>query len=293
VLLGFASGARIGAAVGPHKGKEAGEMALLREWLDRFRTGDVFVADRAYCSYWRIAALQAGGVDGARRWRQSRHSDFRTGTRRGGDDHTVTWTRPARPTAILAEWYHPRWRVEELHKGMKTGCGVEQLQFTTEAALHPTIALLSVTAVTLLRLRDLGRRSDAATTPAVTVVDPTLVAALCWWRWESSRTPESMTLAEFVQALGRLGEHQNRKHDGPPGWPTLWRGWMKLQLKAEVTSPPPAKKMWIYLSLTAWAMRTGPSGRKKNRNQPHHPSPVARSYRWRAARPLMVPMLTS
>ena len=69
VLLGFATGARIGAAVGPHKGKEAGEMALLREWLDRFRTGDVFVADRAYCSYWRIAALQAGEVVGARRWR--------------------------------------------------------------------------------------------------------------------------------------------------------------------------------------------------------------------------------
>jgi len=83
--------------------------------------------------------------------------------------------------------------------------------------LHPTIALLSVTAVTRLRSRDLGRRSDAATTPAVTVV-------------------------EFVLAVGRLGGHQNRKHDGPPGWLTLWRGWTKLQLKAEVTSPPPAKR---------------------------------------------------
>ena len=138
--------------------------------------------------------------------------------------------------------YAVRWVIEESHEGMKTGCGVEPLRFTTEAALHPTIALLSVTAVTRLRLRDLGRRSDAATTPAVTVVDPTLVAALCWWRWESSRTPESVTVAEFVLALGRLGGHQNRKHDGPPGWLTLWRGWMKLQLKAEVTSPPPAKR---------------------------------------------------
>ena len=98
VLLGFATGALVGAAIGPAKGKEAGEMALLRELLDRFRTGDVFVADRAYCSYWLIAALQARGVDVAFRLHQSRHYDFGTGVRRGDDDHVVTWARPARPT---------------------------------------------------------------------------------------------------------------------------------------------------------------------------------------------------
>jgi len=31
-------------------------------------------------------------------------------------------------------------------------------------------------------------------------------------------------------ALGRLGGHQNRKSDGPPGWLTLWRGWNDLHL---------------------------------------------------------------
>lgn len=99
VLLGFATGALVGAAIGPCKGKEAGEMALLRELLDRFRTGDVFVADRAYCSYWLLAALQARGVDVAFRLHQSRHYDFGTGERRGDDDHVATWTRPAR-----ADW---------------------------------------------------------------------------------------------------------------------------------------------------------------------------------------------
>ena len=39
---------------------------------------------------------------------------------------------------------------------MKTRCGVETLQFTTEAALQPMIALLSVVAVFLLGLRDAG-----------------------------------------------------------------------------------------------------------------------------------------
>lgn len=106
VLLGFATAALVGAAIGPATGKEAGEMALLRELLDRFRAGDVFVADRAYCSYWLLAALQARGVDGAIRLHQSRHYDFGTGARRGGDDHVVTWARPARPDWMDKPTYH-------------------------------------------------------------------------------------------------------------------------------------------------------------------------------------------
>ncbi|MDY3563049.1 IS4 family transposase [Gemmata sp. JC673] len=102
VLLGFATGALVGAAIGPGKGKEAGEMALLRELLDRFQPGDVFVADRAYCSYWLLAALQARGVDVAIRLHQSRHDDFGTGV----DDHVVTWNRPARPAWMDKPAYH-------------------------------------------------------------------------------------------------------------------------------------------------------------------------------------------
>lgn len=97
VLPGFATGALVGAAVGRWRGKEAGEMALLRELLDRFHAGDVFVADRAYCSYWLIAALQARGVDVALRLHRSRRYDFGTGRRLGRGDHVVTWARPNRP----------------------------------------------------------------------------------------------------------------------------------------------------------------------------------------------------
>jgi hypothetical protein len=106
VLLGFATGALVGAAIGPGKGKEAGEMGLLRELLDRFRAGDVFVADRAYCSYWLLAALQARGVDVAIRLHQSRHYDFGTGERRSDDDHVVTWARPARAEWMDKPTYH-------------------------------------------------------------------------------------------------------------------------------------------------------------------------------------------
>lgn len=97
VLMGFATAALVDARIGPWSGKEAGEMGLFRELFDRFQLGDVFVADRAYCSYWLFAALQYRGVDVAIRLHQSRHYDFQSGQSLGHDDHVVTWDRPARP----------------------------------------------------------------------------------------------------------------------------------------------------------------------------------------------------
>jgi hypothetical protein len=42
-----------------------------------------------------------------------------------------------------------------------------------------------------------------------------------------------LALREFFLALARVGGHQNRKCDRPPGWLVLWRGWMKLQVMLE------------------------------------------------------------
>jgi len=47
--------------------------------------------------------------------------------------------------------------------------------------------------------------------------------------WRYGKTKEGITVHEFFYALARLGGHQNRKGDGPPGWLVLWRGWTKLQ----------------------------------------------------------------
>jgi hypothetical protein len=124
-------------------------------------------------------------------------------------------------------WYTCRWMVEEYHKGQKTGCAIEDLQFTTGAALQAMIALLSVVAVTLLNLRSSSRQPDAETRPATEVVAPEYVAVLSGWRYKEIRL--NLTVWEFFYALARLGGHQNRKGDKRPGWLVLWRGWMKLQ----------------------------------------------------------------
>jgi hypothetical protein len=132
------------------------------------------------------------------------------------------------------EWYKCRWIIEEYHKALKTGCGVETLQFTTEERLKPAIALLSVVALFLLNLRNASRRADAQERLATEVMPALYVEMLSLWRYKRRR--DNLTVHEFYYALARLGGHQNRKHDHPPGWLVLWRGWTKLQPMIEAAS---------------------------------------------------------
>jgi hypothetical protein len=124
-------------------------------------------------------------------------------------------------------WYERRWVVEEYHKAQKTGCRIEDMQFTTTGRLEPAIALLSVVAVTLLNLREASRRGDAGTRRADTLLCSESIEVLSLKRYGKVR--DDLTVREFFLALARLGGHQNRKCDGHPGWLVLWRGWMKLQ----------------------------------------------------------------
>jgi hypothetical protein len=140
-----------------------------------------------------------------------------------------------KPTETQAEawervdWYECRPIVEELHKAQKTGCGMELPQFTTRKALEVTIAMLSVVAVMLLRLRDFARKDDDR--PATAIIDDVYVETVGLWRWKEARM--DITAKEFLGALARLGGHLGRAGDHLPGWLVLWRGWMELQRLVE------------------------------------------------------------
>ena len=110
---------------------------------------------------------------------------------------------------------------------MKTGCGIETMQFEKIERLEPAIALISAVATTLLRLRDAARSPNADRRPATDVVDHMYVEALagCY----PGRLKGKVTVLTFYMHVARLGGHQNRKGDGFPGWLTLWRGWTKLE----------------------------------------------------------------
>ena len=127
----------------------------------------------------------------------------------------------------VVSWYECRWIIEEYHKAQKTGCGIQNPQFTTSDRLHPMIALLSIVALSLLNLRELSRRDDAKSRPAADVISADYVAILSAWRHGTAKP--DWTIHDFCFALARLGGHLNRKSDHHPGWIVLWRGWSHLQ----------------------------------------------------------------
>jgi len=124
-------------------------------------------------------------------------------------------------------WYECRPIIEEFHKGMKTGCSIEDMQFTQITRLEPAIGVLSALAIKLLQLRDTARMPDADTRPASDVVSDEYIEVLK--RQAPKRLRGQVSVKQFFWEVARLGGHQNRKADGSPGWLTLWRGWMKLE----------------------------------------------------------------
>jgi len=104
-IVSLATACVMDLAMGPYKGKETGESALLRTLLGSLHADDIAVMDRYYCSFLMIALLLAQGMQVCARKHQRRHSDFRRGRRLGKYDHLIVWTRPPRPEWMDEETY--------------------------------------------------------------------------------------------------------------------------------------------------------------------------------------------
>src|SRR5207302_579012 len=113
--------------------------------------------------------------------------------------------------------------IEDYHKCQKTGCKIEKPQFRKEERLEPMIALLSVVATLLLRLRWLSRQEGLKETPATQVVPEAYVGVLSVELTGERRV--DLTAWAFFVGLAQLGGYGYYHKDKPPGFVVLWRGW--------------------------------------------------------------------
>lgn len=112
-------------------------------------------------------------------------------------------------------WYRHRWLVEEYHKCLKTGCGMEKRQVSTKQSLQALLGFLGVVSVFLTQFK---------AQPVPACIPEPLQAALRALRERKELDPRR-TLREIAMLGGFLG----RKADGEPGWQSVWRGWNRLQ----------------------------------------------------------------
>jgi Transposase DDE domain len=104
-IISLATGVVRDLALGPYKGKETGETALLRTLLDNLEAGEILLGDRYFASFFMLAGLRQRDIDALFRMHQRRNFDFRRGQRLGVEDHVVTWDKPQRPEWMDEQTY--------------------------------------------------------------------------------------------------------------------------------------------------------------------------------------------
>jgi hypothetical protein len=128
--------------------------------------------------------------------------------------------------AFVIDSYRARWVIEEYFKALKTGCAYEMRQLESYDALLRLLSVFSVVAWRLMWMRFLAHHAPEKT-PATVIAAPAELAFLV----ADGRLKRSATAKEFLIAVAKMGGHI--KHNGPPGWQVLWRGYRKLRDRAE------------------------------------------------------------
>ena len=137
-------------------------------------------------------------------------------------------TRFAQAQRVVGR-YTARWWVEEYHKALKTGTGVEESQLERPERLESLIAVLAVVAVRLLSTKFLAR-SRPESMEAAESFGPEMLDIL---ESKLGKPKGGWTNLNLIVATARLGGFIGRKSDGMPGWQTIWRGWQRLMWMAE------------------------------------------------------------
>ena len=124
----------------------------------------------------------------------------------------------------VVEHYQGRWTIEEFHKALKTGCGIEERQLTTRQGLENVLGLSTIIAVLLLHVRFMARVNEKQEEGTLTTTQRIILSQ------KFHALTEHMSNQQAFFHIARLGGFLARKHDGNPGWITLLRGYQKLLL---------------------------------------------------------------
>jgi hypothetical protein len=149
---------------------------------------------------------------------------------------TTEEVETAPQAAELVTFYSRRWRIEEWHRILKSGCQVEEHQHQTGERLKRAIALDVVLAWRIQLLVLLGRQV------------PELPCDIFFDNWEvkvlealqQQKSPDKVgqgkrpiPLGEAVTLVAQLGGYLARNSDPPPGAECLWKGMSRLSGMAE------------------------------------------------------------
>lgn len=125
------------------------------------------------------------------------------------------------------DWYAMRWKIETLHKILKSGCRAEEPRLRTADRLSNLIAVFCILSGRIFWMTMLNR-TDPGTVPndPFTKVEIAVLDRLSPKTALSELPPP--TLSHYAIQLAKLGGYLARKGDPPPGNTVMWRGLTRL-----------------------------------------------------------------
>ncbi len=122
-------------------------------------------------------------------------------------------------------YYARRWRIEDWHRILKSGCKVQELEHRSADRLARATAINLVIAWRLPLMTLLGRdHPDWA--PDILFSDLEIKVLKAFAAQQRHTPPE--TLAAAVTTVARIGGHIHRTRGPPPGTDVMWRGYATL-----------------------------------------------------------------
>lgn len=123
-------------------------------------------------------------------------------------------------------WYCLRWRIEDWHRVLKSGCRIEDLAHATAERLRRAIAINLVIAWRIMLMTLLGRETPEL--PAEVLFSDIELRTLRAYAKKKQLTPPTL-LGEAVALVAKIGGYLGRNNDPPPGHQLLWHGWREFQ----------------------------------------------------------------
>lgn len=129
--------------------------------------------------------------------------------------------------------YRNRWRIEEMHRCLKSVCGIEDSQLRSVNALTRLAIMMSSVATRIEQIKTVSRAEpDAPATRLFTMEELQVIMRL---HFKSKPMPaDPPTCEQAVCWLAQLGGYIGPRN-GPPGQQTIGRGLQKLQNVMEYT----------------------------------------------------------
>lgn len=150
-IIDYATGVLLDLALGPCRGKQTGEHALLRQLLPTLTSDDLLIGDRYYSSFFLMATLIKRGISGVFPMHHTRQPDFKTGTILGKKDHIVTWKKPAKI---------PDWMTREEYDEFPNEISMREVAVEIKRPGHQTRTLILVS--TLLDALEVSKTALAS-----------------------------------------------------------------------------------------------------------------------------------